>query len=230
MPTNNLPNPKKTKKKFYNKFVYKVSLEIPGISGLRYFDLHRFLEICQLGQPVPDKSDWKNRVVDKMIANKAVWLSLIPFINQFDSKTYMKRLEGDFIDFYTNDKNFYNGLCKNFSNQVRMRFEPPKGREQQLLEADKIIFANQLPHNTYQYKAYLHPHKILREDKNQLAAWLDNQRPNITFTESIRNWLINTSENWDRRYIYIKDDQTLLMMKLRSPQLIGQIFKYEIIR
>jgi len=206
-------------------------MTMPGIGGLRYFTLNEFLDICQKEKLVSDLDlTWREKIMNDMIRNKHVWAQLIPFINSFDSKSFSKRLEGNNVDFYTNDKKLYDGLCSNFSDFVRLRFEPPKGKEQEMLEADKVIFAKKLPHDKYQYKAYLQPHKVSADDKLKLAAWMDKQIPSITFTDSIRNWLINTSENWDRRYIYIQDEKTLLMIKLRSPHLVGQIFKYEIIR
>ena len=139
-------------------------------------------------------------------------------------------MEYDNIDFYTNDKKFYEELCEKFREYVRLRFQPPAGLEDIMLDEEKKIFVKQLPHERYQYRAYLHPHKITQEDKDALANWLEKQKPNITFTKSIKNWLLRTSENWDRRYIYIDNEQTLLMMKLRSPNLVGQVFKYELIR
>src|SRR5210317_2316201 len=130
-----LPTAKKTKKKFYNKYIYKVSLEIPGISGLRYYDLHKFIEICQTQELVssPDLK-WKDRVMNQMISNKHVWMKLIPYLNGVEKGTYFKRLEGDHIDLYTNDKAFYQGVCNKFSEFVRLRFQPPKGMETQMLE------------------------------------------------------------------------------------------------
>ena len=226
-----LPTAKKTKKKFYNKYIYKVSLEIPGISGLRYYDLHKFIEICQTQELVssPDLT-WKDRVMNQMISNKHVWMKLIPYLNGVEKGTYFKRLEGDHIDLYTNDKAFYEGVCNKFSEFVRLRFQPPKGMETQMLEEEKKIFVKKLPHDNYEYRAYLHPHKIAHDDKQLLVNWLSNQKPKITFTSSIKKWLINTDQNWDRRYIYIDNEQTLLMIKLRSPSLLGQVFKYELIR
>lgn len=229
MSIHKIPNPKKTKKKFYNKYVYKISLSLPGITGLRYYDMDEFMQICQ-SKKKPMAESWRDRVVDKMIDNKEVWLSIIPYLNQFDSKSFMKRLEGDIIDFYTNDKKFYDGISDNFGQFVRLRYQPPKGKEQTMLDADKVIFAKKFPHDKYQYKAYLRPHKIPKNEKQTIIDWLDKQRPSITLTDSIKNWIAKTSENWDRRYIYIENEQTLLMLKLRCPDLVGQIFKYEIIR
>ena len=63
-------------------------------------------------------------------------------------------------------------------------------------------------------------------ERTKLADWLELQVPKITFSNSIKKWVLQTRENWDRRYIYIDNDQTLLMIKLRSPELIGKVFKY----
>lgn len=228
---NKLPTAKKTKKKFYNKYIYKVSLNFPGISGLRYFDLSKFLEICQTTKTINSSdASWKDKTMNRMIEHKDIWVELIPFINSYEKNTYSKRLEGDNIDFYTNDKSFYDGLCDRFGEFVRLRFQPPKGLEKTLLEEEKKIFVKQFPHGIYQYKAFLHPHKIPQDDKRNLVEWLEKQTPNITFTPSIKRWVLNTTENWDRRYIYVKNEQTLLMIKLRTSSLLGQVFKYKVIR
>ena len=228
---NKLPTAKKTKKKFYNKYIYKVSLTMPGVSGFRYYDLPQFLEVCQSNKLTTlAHGSWRDKIINNMVMHKELWVEFISFLNNFDKNTFSKRLESDTIDFYTNDQNFYQSICENFGQYVRLRFQPPPGLENTMLDEEKKIFVKQLPHQKYQYRAYLHPHKIPHDDKQTLVQWLDKQRPSITFTPSVKKWLMNTSENWDRRYIYIDNEQTLLMMKLRSPNLVGQVFKYEIIR
>lgn len=226
-----LPTAKKTKKKFYNKFIYKVSLNIPGTTGLRWYDFPEFLNICQSQSLITDDRSWKRKILDEMQNHKKVWLDLITYIQQFDKKTYMKRIESNTVDFYTNNKDMYDNLCHNFIEYVKVRFEPPIGKENQILNSQKEIFVNQLPHEKYQYRAYLHPHKIKnKNDRITLAAWLEKQKPKITYTDSINQWLVNTDQNWDRRYIHIDNDQTLLMIKLRAPDLISQVHKYVLIR
>jgi predicted NAD/FAD-dependent oxidoreductase len=97
-----------------------------------------------------------------------------------------------------------------------------------MLDEEKKIFVKEIPHGIYNYQAYLHPHKLTssQTERTQLADWLELQVPKITFSNSIRKWVLQTQENWDRRYIYIDNEQTLLMIKLRSPELIGKVFKY----
>ena len=102
--------------------------------------------------------------------------------------------------------------------------------EQCLQGSDKSIFVNKLPHDRYQYRAYLKPHRIETSARKGIAGWLKNQVPRITFTDSIERWLLTNNENWDRRYIHVEDENTLLMIQLRAPRLVGKIFKYTLNR
>ena len=222
---NKLPNPKKTKKKFYNKFIYKASFNLKGAGALRYHSLDQVLNQC-ITNKFSAGSEWREKIFNDLKSNSSLWISLIGILNSYEKGSWQKRLEGDFIDFYTNEKSLYDQLCNNFSEYCVIRFEPSKGKEKELLESNKEIFVSKLPHNMYEYKAFLKPHKVKKEDKNALVDWLDNQRPKITFTESIKKWVLTTDTNWDRRYIYIDSESTLLMIKLRSPDILGRVFKY----
>ena len=221
-----LPTPKKTKRKFYNKYIYKVSMEIPGAPGLRYFDFKDLIEYCS--KPVKEETfSYRERMISDVISNKTAWLKLIGILDQYDKETFSKRVEGTILDFYTNDQDFYKNLSREFVDYVRILSEPKKGTEQKLLGSHREIFVNKLPFDIYQYRAYLLPHKVPKKnDRILLADWMEKQKPKITFSESIRKWLIDTDQNWDRRYIQVDSDQTMLMIKLRSPQIVGQTFKY----
>lgn len=221
-----LPTAKKTKKKFYNKFIYKVTLDIPGCGALRYFSLSDVLNVSI--ENIRTHQPWKERLVQVLVDHREEWAELVLFIESFDKKEWGKRIEGDSLDIYTNNTSLYNGLCENFVSRVTRRFQPPAGLEQEMLDEEKKIFVKEIPHGTYNYQAYLYPHKLGTSltERTKLADWLELQVPKITFSKSIRNWVIQTKENWDRRYIYIDNEQTLLMIKLRSPQLVGKVFKY----
>ena len=224
-----LPTAKKTKKKFYNKYIYKASLHIKGSGALRYYEFPKIVELLQLpARPHSNDSEWKEKLLNDLFDNQGTWFDLISFVNSHDESTWSKRLEGDTIDFYTNDRSFYNSIVNKFSQFVVRRFEPGQGMESTLLNATKEIFVDKLPYDMYNYRAYLKPHrlKLSREDRAKLARWMERQRPKITFTDSIRNWLVGNRHDWDRRYIHVDNDQTLLMLKLRSPELVGSVFKY----
>ena len=221
-----LPSAKKTKKKFYNKYIYKITLDIPGTSALRWYDFQRLSDLC-IAEPSSKRDyPWREKVLSDAINHKEVWIDLSVMINTFDSKSFSKRIEGDSIDFYTNNYDLYDTIGKHFSKYVRFRFQPKEGTEQTLLNSNKEIFVNKLPYDKYQYRVYLKPHKLDSSARRTVANWLEKQVPNITFSQSIKDWIIRTEENWDRRYIHIIDEKNLLLLQLKSPQLVGKIFKY----
>lgn len=226
-----LPTPKKTKKKFYNKYIYKITLDIPGTSSLRWYDFPQLLELC-LGSKLNNRDNyaWRERVISDVLEHSKTWINLAMMLSTFDAKTFSKRIEGESLDFYTNDFDLYSKIGNSFADFVRMRYEPKEGTEQTLLTSEKVIFVNKLPHNKYQYRAYLKPYKLEQNSKTSIAAWMEKQQPKITFTKSIKSWFISNAENWDRRYIHIQDEHTLLMIQLRAPQLIGKVFKYTLNR
>lgn len=219
-----LPTAKTTKKKFYNKYIYKITLRMPGASALRWYNFSQLLDICQNG--FKDQEPWRKDVVEDVTENHESWIKLCLMLNAFDSKSFGKRLEGNYIDLYTNNFNLYDQLGKEFTEYVKYRAQPKQGTENTILNSNKKIYVNELPYNKYQYRVYLHPHKLDASSRKSVADWLSKQVPNVTFTESVYRWLVVTSENYDRRYIQVADDNTLLMLQLRAPNLIGKVFKY----
>ena len=223
-----LPTAKTTKKKFYNKYIYKITLKLPGASSLRWYNFSQILDICQNG--FTDKETWRESAAEEILQNSQVWVKLCMMLNAFDSKSFCKRLEGNYVDLYTNDVNLYEELGKEFTQYVSYRAQPKQGTESTILNGNKEIYVNHLPYNKYEYRVYLHPHKLDTNARKGVADWLSKQVPNVTFTESLYRWLVNTSENYDRRYIQVADNNTLLMLQLRAPNLVGKVFKYIINR
>ena len=219
-----IPNPKKTKKKFYNQFIYKVTLDAPGSGALRWYN---FSQILNLSTNTPlTVHDWQEKILSDLRANTKFWIDLTGLILQFDKKEWRKRLEGNNLDLYTNNKPLYTGLCNTFPNQIIRRFEPAKGTEQTLLNSHKQIFCKEIPHSKYNYRCYLHPHKLDIDQKEKVCEWFDRQGDNTTFSKSIKQWFLTTNENWDRRYVLIDNEQTMLLLRLLSPSVIGQTHKY----
>jgi hypothetical protein len=72
------------------------------------------------------------------------------------------------------------------------------------------------------------PHKMAkdREGKQKYLAWLKSQAPRITCTPAIERWFLTTDWNWDRRYVLVEDESTLLMMKLRGADVVGRVYNF----
>lgn len=214
---------KKTKRKFYNKWLYKVSLRVEGAFAFRVYDL-KTLEQMTIGSSNQELSNRYDKIKQNDIA---VIRNLLIFLQSLDPDAWSKRIERSCIDIYTNDKDIFDNLSIQFNDIVIQKFEPLEGTLDQLNSSSTII-TKKLPHDKYRYRVYLQPHKLAGdiEGKKKYVEWVKNQSPRITCTPAIEEWFIKTNWNWDRRYVLVEDEQTLLMMKLRNSEVVGKIYNF----
>jgi hypothetical protein len=195
---------KQTTRKFYNKWSYKVSFNLKGITALRVLS---FEEVSQ----------------------KSISEDLRLFVEELaklDTSLYSKRLENQIIDIYTNDAVIFQNLHDKFNHCVRHAFAPSG---QELIADGNFIVAKKLPHDRYQYKVFLQPHKISNpEEKLNFLNWLDTQVPRVSITKTVKTWFYKTHWNWDRRYMYVEDEKTLLLIKLKCSEAMGTIYSYQV--
>jgi len=210
-----------TTKKFYNKWLYKITLRIPGVAILRLYSLSNIAD-----QSFADINRNVFSTLTRAIENKDTLSKVCTFLLKYQSSDYGKRIQLSNIDLYTNDTEFYNSALEQFSQLVVHRFEPNPNTID-LLEANRSIIVSKLPHNVYQYRVFLLPHKMHRDDKQAYLAWVQNQ-PKIKISISIMSWFFTTDWNWDCRYILVEDEATLLMLKLRNPSVVGRVYNYVI--
>lgn len=193
-----------TKRKFYNKWSYKISLQIKHCAKLRTKSLEEIIQNDTDG-------------------------SLVKFCNHiitFSKQDYATRIERDVLDFYTNSNDIFNSTFEKFSAIVKRISTPHPGTEN-LLEDAKSIVCNKLPHGKYRFKVFLQPHKFSSlEDKTRYLGWLATQYPRIDISEKVKAWFMVTNWNWDRRYIWVEDSATLLLLKMRNVEAIGSTYNY----
>jgi hypothetical protein len=67
-----------------------------------------------------------------------------------------------------------------------------------------------------------------KDEKERFISWVKNQNSKIRLTNSVIKWFINTDWNWDRRYVLVEDEATLLMLKLRNSSVVGRVYNYVI--
>jgi len=212
-----------TSRKFYNKWLYKVTLHIPGVAVFRLNSLEQIPFLNYAGQKHSSHS-----TMARAALHQQELIALSSFLLKWDSELWSKRIECSAIDIYTNDKTMYDELFVNFEEIVCARSEPNE-KDLDLLENTGSIIVKKLPHNRYAYKAFLLPHKIKdRKDKKEYVNWIIGQNNRILISDAVKEWFIKTDWNWDRRYVLIEDSQTLLMLKLRNPEAIGRIYDYVI--
>jgi hypothetical protein len=166
----------------------------------------------------------------KALKNKINFLALTTFLSNLNKQDFAQRIESNTIDLYVNDESIFDSLSSTFESIVVNRYAPT-GNNLELLENTDFILTKKLPHNKYRYKIYLLPHKLKGnpDSKNNYLTWLDTQQHRILISESVKSWFQYTDWYWDRRYMYVEDANTLLMLKMRDSQVLGKIYEYIIV-
>lgn len=215
------------KRKFYNKWLYKVSLLCPGVALYRI----KSYQAC-----VDWLADSNNKIFpptstyNRALKNKDDLSTLTSYLLTKDPTLYTKRIERNIIDLYTNDLDLYNELSVNFENITINRYEP-ENSQLELLKSNNYIIVKKYPYKKYKYKVFLLPHKLKKdtEAKEKYLSWLATQQDRVMISSAVKNWFIVTEWNWDRRYMYVEDEMTLLMIKMRNSEVLGRIYEYHII-
>ena len=216
--------PRYTRRKFYGKWLYKVTVSVPGAPIFRIKSVSDVMMFC-----VSDESQENHgySTKDKAYQNRKEILAIAELFNSWEDKTWSKRIESNTMDIYTNDNDKYQQAVQKLSNLIVNRFEPDPNYTKELNVSTNVI-VKKYPHNRYKHKVYLLPHKIDRDPafRQQYLDWVESQSPRILITEAVKTWFIKTHWNWDRRYVLVEDQQTLLMLKLRNSDVAGKVYDY----
>lgn len=213
-----------TTKKFYDKWLYKVTIDVRGhanaLAGFRknYENLKQF---CSTGKYIWNFDWFQNQAVER---GKPEITKLVNILEAYPRNAWSTRLEGTF-SVYTNDVNLYTDISNNFD--VIERSEPAANTS---FENPNTISVKKLPFGKYRYKVFLKPHKIRGEDeKVAYIDWLVTQKPRITLSTAIMDWIMRTRWTGDPRYILVEDENTLLMLRMRNDAAVGRIYEYIVI-
>lgn len=207
---------------FYNKWLYKATLKMEGASVFRMYNLSSILE------KIEEDTHGRLMYLAKAKNNKNSIARLVNFLTSLDKEFYFKRIERNTITLYVNNKELFDNIVKEFNDIVSLLVYPIKQLEEGL-EDSQTILVKKLPHNRYRYKAFLTPHRVSSiEEKAKYIAWIQNN-PNILISETVSQWFIVTHWNWDRRYVFVEDHATLVLLKLRNPEALGRVYNYKII-
>jgi len=216
---------KLTNRKFYNKWLYKVTLRCEGSDVLRFVPFTEIIKFCQ--EENYDAThyfpSWRKAHNNKENLNK-----ICTFLMGYPENDYNLRIERSAIDIYTNDKNMYDKMSFECLSLVVHRFQPSAENIDILNQDNNCITVKKLPKKRYNFRVYLLPHKMAkdRDGKESILEWMKNQSPKITCSPSIQRWFLDTEWNWDRRYVLVEDESTLLMMKLRGSEVVGRVYNF----
>lgn len=212
---------KTSKKKFYNKYDFKITLGIAGCDLLRYSTVEESKKYLENGKVTKFYfSEARNLSI---LENKQTLKDLCTVLLTFDKDRWQKRVEGDCIDLYSNDISFIDSIKDNFVDFVTVIYEPPKDSIQPF-----TMHVKQIPDNRYRYRVFLLPHKLKNnlEEKEKYISWIKSQNLKIKISASVERWFMKTDYNWDPRYVLVDEESTLLMLKLRNPEIVGRIYKF----
>lgn len=212
---------KLSNKKFYNKWVYKASFKLEGASILRQYTLD------QIESVLDNKEKYRYSYILDARKNKEEFIKIANLLSSTQA-LYAKRIESSLIDVYTNDKDFLEEISTLLENKLFFKYYPLSNKIQE--DDEHNIFVKKIPHNKYQYKVYLRPHKFNGDTaaKQQFLSWLTTQ-DKILISDKVKSWFLTTNWNWDRRYLLVEDYGTLLFLQLRSSDAVGRIHKYNVV-
>lgn len=213
-----------TKRKFYGKWLYKLSIDLAGVGIFRLKSLHDVLMFCTSEY---DDGGYGHSVKDKAYKNKKEISIVANFLLAWPEDVWTKRQEYNQLDIYTNDPALYKQGLAALGNIVTRCYEPT-ATSMDILATASNVAVKKYPHNRFKHRVYLLPHKMPHdiEVRAEYLSWLESQSPRIMISAAVKKWFIDTRWNWDRRYIYVEDQQTLLLLKLRSPEVMGRVYDY----
>jgi hypothetical protein len=220
-----LQKTKTTTCKFYGKWLYKVSLNLEGCSLYRTKTIDELKEFLTGTCP---ESRYSYATTLKAWRNRKDLYKFFTLLEKYNTDNYSIRIESPHLDLYTNDECIYQDFSNKFTDIVIHRFEPNEFSIDILNSNKNYIAVPKLPKGRYNYRVYLLPHKMSGDTagKTKFLEWLENKSPAITCTPAIKKWFIRTDWNWDRRYVLVEDEQTLLMLKLRNSEVVGKIYNF----
>jgi len=107
-----LSKTKITKKKFYGKWLYKITLQVKGAGIFRSKVLEEITDLCKTGK----KEEYQSyTLLYKTLANSEQISDLASFLKSYNQDVWSKRIEHNSIDFYTNELDFYNSISIRYS-------------------------------------------------------------------------------------------------------------------
>lgn len=214
----------KTTRKFYNKWLYKITVRAPGAAVFRMADLNQIPTL--LNHSSQTARSMRLHYLSKACAHQEDINLIASSLSLLDKKSYFTRVERDCLDIYVNDREIFDDLCDDFKGLIK-QISIPDPDNLTLLDR-KVIIVKKYPKEEFHYRVYLKPHTIKdREDKFKYLEWL-SQNSDYSISNSVKSWFLTTDYNWDRRYMLVKNESALLMMKLRNSDVVGAVYEYVI--
>lgn len=156
-------------------------------------------------------------------------LKLAGLLTSLNKDQYYIRVEGKICDVYCNDAGVFERLKSLEGVEPMLISSPDLQNIDKLIQQKRNILCKKLPFNRYLHKVYLQPHKLRdRHERESYINWLKTQQPRVHVTENTLKWFVRTEWNWDRRYMYVEDEKTLLILKMKNSEALGTVYTYDV--
>ena len=200
-----------TKKLFYNKFVYKLNLELGGVAYLKRMSFEDIKKMQSFGS-----SFGRNlNVRDQAIRNKREIIELGFFLEACKTKyTFHSRAEGSTLSLYTNDEKFIDKVKKECKDYATELWTPSSPEAELFLKSNtRKIICNELPKGKYRYKVHIANAHIPTTARVSFLNWAEKYDDSRLFLPySTKKSLGESGPGYFYgQYFYTSDDKMLNM-------------------
>ena len=221
--------PKPTTKKFYNKWSHKVVLENPNTSsfpqalGIFVYDIHK--GICSSVVP------WYFKELKVSATNYREMHSLF---NKYPRSKWWCRRYYSTAAIFTNDQDFVDEICEKLPEWVLELHSPtPETLEFFEVASDPTILVKQFPHNDFEYKVTVNLRSLQRviDNEPEKIDWVYENKHLFKVPTSAwaKRYNLNRYDLWRSNYMYVKDKNALLMLRLLGSIPIKKVHKFVLV-
>ena len=217
-----------TTRLWYNKYLYKSTLIVPGIYCIR----QHFTDNDIKGHIQNFKeSSWRatllKNVIDKYDENEKDILTIAKILEPYRyDKTVFLRVAEPSVSIFTNNLDLHENIITKFKQFLHVDCRPEKDAIPFLLNSKDTVIVKELPYSRYRYKVIMNNYTTTHEIPKSLLNWGEAQGEAVRFSRKTRVYF-NRPQLWlDQGFMYIEDDTTLMMSKMFLTRCPIRIIKY----
>lgn len=207
-----------TKKKFYNKYLYRLSYNVPGIRIIHWTKNELDLKIRVL--------NWNDQAQMQLNRVQANHAQLLDFYRLYQQKNenLKFRIEHNTFNIYSDSEEFlYDLACTELKPWYRHLMSVSlveSADDLKLLEQGFTIVKKE---PSYAFRVKIREGFFKDAERQGLALYLKNLGEEIRITKLMLSRLTGNTKYFGGGYVYVSDPRLIDMLKLVAPSLIGPV-------
>jgi len=204
---------------YYNTYQYKLAVKDKNLFYLRNCeDMYEYVKQTTSKQNNKNQGPFYNWRFTRDYTNIPLVTELLALKQQnYKSKEFMIRMEGNSVSFFTNDLASFSKLLEIADDLISL--------EEIVLSPPETKFFKRNPPS--KYRLYLKQTKVTDQSKQDLREYI-NRNIDLSPSSSLERWLRNNfSYCQDSYYIDFNDERNRMMMNLIVPEVTGKFYKLE---